>query len=64
MRHTEYKIDNRDTTETWLHLKDEAIVSVNPFELVLNVIQNCGNPPEQDALKVLLDRILIACGGT
>lgn len=35
----EYTIDNRDTSTTWLWIGD-SYIEVNPYELMVNVIEN------------------------
>ena len=39
------EVDNRDLTETWLHLNDEQHVRVNPMELFCNAVANL---PEEE----------------
>ncbi len=55
--------DNRDTAETWLWIDKVRYVSVNPFDMIENMVENClpwitdneGVTAEEleDALKIL-----------
>ena len=42
----EYEIDNRDTSTTTLRLRDGTEVDVDPFELMINLIENAGTANE------------------
>ncbi len=56
--------DNRDEHETWLILEDESVVTVDPFDLFLNMLENCPDVSVSDleAVKEEIDKVLFKKG--
>lgn len=48
-----YDIDNRDISTTWLILNDSNYLEVDPWELVINAIENSGSRKAGKAIKVI-----------
>jgi hypothetical protein len=56
MKRREFDEDNRDTMTTELHIEEtNIVVTVNPWELLRNLIENAGlsETEEADMLKTL-----------
>ena len=52
-----YDIDNRDISTTWLQLPNNTYVEVDPWELVLNALENAGLDEEATQIEAMMARL-------
>ena len=57
----DFEVDNRDLSETWLHVEGVGRLEVNPMELVLNAVAN--TIPENDDILRITDPLYETASG-
>jgi hypothetical protein len=53
MKEQTYTTDNRDTTTTTIHLEDGSFINVDPFDLLINAIENSGSENEEKHINTI-----------